>query len=105
MRRSLDGRSNGWISPLTAALIGAGLERRSDAPWSWTFWEAAIDLPPGEHELAVRASGLGRPDATASATDVWNFKGYLCTAWHRVQIGAVSRPSGFRTLLPVRTLT
>jgi len=33
----------------------AELEDQSGSPWSWTFWRATLDLPRGEHELAVRA--------------------------------------------------
>ena len=64
----------------------AELERDGDAPWSWVFWRAALDLPAGEHELAVRAwdsAGQTQPDRPE---DVWNFKGYLSAAWHRVRV-------------------
>lgn len=56
------------------------------SPWSWTFWRAVVDLPPGRHELAVRAwdsAGQTQPSNTA---DLWNFKGYLSAAWHRVPV-------------------
>ena len=64
----------------------AELERDGDAPWSWVFWRAALDLPAGEHELAVRAwdsAGQTQPDRP---DDLWNFKGYLSAAWHRVRV-------------------
>lgn len=67
----------------------AALEHLPNAPWSWTFWQAAIDLPPGEHELAVRAWDSAGQTQPASTEDAWNFKGYLCAAWHRVQIQAL----------------
>lgn len=54
--------------------------------WSWQLWRAVFDLPPGEHELVVRAwdsAGSSQPEAIAS---VWNFKGYVNNAWHRIQI-------------------
>jgi sulfite oxidase len=69
----------------------ATLEAHDGSPWSWLFWNASLDLPPGEHELAVRAwdgagqTQPGRPD------DVWNFKGYLCAAWHRIRVRALRR--------------
>ena len=50
------------------------------------FWRAALDLPAGDHELAVRAwdsAGQTQPDRPES---VWNFKGYLSAAWHRVRV-------------------
>ena len=66
----------------------AALEHAAAAPWSWTFWTATLELAAGAHELAVRAwdeAGQTQPAATA---DVWNFKGYLSTAWHRVPVSA-----------------
>ncbi len=54
--------------------------------WAWRFWQAEVNLPRGRHELVVRAhdtSGLQQPENVAS---IWNFKGYLNNAWHRVTI-------------------
>ncbi len=68
--------------------VQAVLERRPDAPWSWTFWQAAVELPAGDHELAVRAWDSAGQVQPAAAEDVWNFKGYLCAAWHRVRVMA-----------------
>ena len=56
------------------------------AAWSWTFWNAALDLPPGEHELAVRAWDSAGQTQPARPDDVWNFKGYLCASWHRIHV-------------------
>jgi sulfite oxidase len=56
--------------------------------WSWSLWEADVDLPPGEHMLAVRAtdlSGSSQPDAIEAT---WNVKGYANNAWHRVTVHA-----------------
>ena len=66
----------------------AALERYPEAPWSWTFWSATVDLSAGQHELAVRAWDSAGQTQPASAADAWNFKGYLCAAWHRVKIQA-----------------
>ncbi len=76
---SIDG-GQGWHQ--------AELEHDPQAPWSWTFWTIALDLPKGEHELAVRAwdsAGQTQPDRPE---DTWNFKGYLSAAWHRVHVSA-----------------
>ena len=56
------------------------------APWAWTFWSTTLDLPPGEHELAVRAWDSAGQTQPALPNDTWNFKGYLSTAWHRVPV-------------------
>ncbi|SDM30823.1 sulfite dehydrogenase (cytochrome) subunit SorA apoprotein [Methylobacterium phyllostachyos] len=64
----------------------ASLEREAEAPFAWTFWSIDLDLPPGEHELAVRAWDAAGQTQPAAADDTWNRKGYLSTAWHRVRV-------------------
>src|SRR5439155_17847558 len=56
--------------------------------WTWSFWEARLELAPGRHTLAARAlddSGTIEP-ATLSAA--WNVKGYSNSAWHRITVCA-----------------
>ena len=64
----------------------AELEPHGDGPWSWTFWSAALDLPAGPHELAVRAWDSAGQTQPADPSDTWNFKGYLSASWHRVAV-------------------
>ncbi len=66
----------------------AGLEH-GRSPWSWTLWRVALDLPRGAHELAVRAWDAAGQTQPAASDDVWNVKGYLSTAWHRIRVTAV----------------
>ncbi|MBW4025136.1 MAG: molybdopterin-dependent oxidoreductase [Proteobacteria bacterium] len=66
----------------------ATLAERAETPWSWTFWETTVDLPPGEHRLAVRAWDEAGQTQPSSLTDVWNVKGYLNGAWHRLRVVA-----------------
>jgi sulfite oxidase len=56
--------------------------------WTWRLWDAEVDLAPGAHVLLTRAwdDAGGQP---AGVEAVWNFKGYLNNAWHRV--GVVAR--------------
>jgi sulfite oxidase len=62
----------------TAASVEGG------EPWSWRLWHAEVDLGSESHELVVRASdGSGQP---ADVADVWNDRGYMNNAWHRVQL-------------------
>jgi sulfite oxidase len=53
--------------------------------WTWRLWEAELALQPGDHVLTTRAwdERGGQPADVAS---VWNFKGYLNNAWHRVRV-------------------
>ena len=64
----------------------AELEHDAASPWSWTFWQVTLDLPPGEHELVVRAWDSAGQTQPAAPDDTWNFKGYLSAAWHRVPV-------------------
>jgi len=55
-------------------------------PWAWRFWSATLDLRPGHYQIMVRAwdsSGRTQPEEMGQ---VWNWKGYLNHAWHRVNV-------------------
>jgi sulfite oxidase len=56
------------------------------APWTWAFWEAVVELPPGAHLLAVRATDCAGMTQPATVRETWNVKGYGNNAWHRVPI-------------------
>lgn len=55
-----------------------------DSPWAWTLWQSKLELPPGKHELVVRAWDSAATTQPARIEEVWNFKGYYNNAWHRV---------------------
>jgi sulfite oxidase len=52
----------------------------------WTFWSAALDLPPGDHELVCRAWDSAANTQPERVEPLWNFKGYMNNAWHRVRV-------------------
>ena len=64
----------------------ASLEHDANTPFAWTFWTIDLDLPPGEHELAVRAWDEAGQTQPSDPNDTWNYKGYLNTTWHRVRV-------------------
>jgi len=64
----------------------AELQADPSSPWSWTFWQTELDLPTGEHVLAVRAWDEAGQTQPNRPEETWNYKGYLCTAWHRVPV-------------------
>ncbi len=66
----------------------AEIEPHGASRWSWTFWHGTLDLPQGEHELAVRAWDAAGQTQPALPDDIWNFKGYLSAAWHRIHVTA-----------------
>jgi sulfite oxidase len=60
--------------------------REQPQPWTWCFWEVTVPLGPGAHELIVRAwdsAGCTQPE---DIRQVWNWKGYVNNAWHRVTV-------------------
>ncbi|MCW6507758.1 sulfite oxidase [Lichenifustis flavocetrariae] len=67
----------------------ATIEDHGNARWSWTFWHTTIDIPAGQHELVVRAWDAAGQTQPAQPDEVWNFKGYLSAAWHRIRVTAV----------------
>jgi sulfite oxidase len=54
--------------------------------WSWRLWQAGLELRPGEHELVCRAWDTAAQTQPESPAQVWNFKGYMNNAWHRVRV-------------------
>lgn len=57
-----------------------------ESAWTWTFWEAVLDLAPGDYTLAVRATDSSGVTQPQSITETWNVKGYNNNAWHRVAV-------------------
>jgi len=53
--------------------------------WSWEFWEIELDLAPGT-ELVARAWDTASNTQPERLETVWNFKGYMNNAWHRVRL-------------------
>lgn len=56
-------------------------------PAAWQLWSWEGELPPGRHELIVRASDSRGQQMPREGS--WNFRGYLFNAWHRVSIQVV----------------
>lgn len=73
---STDGGRN-WIT--------AGLEPERSR-WAWRRWEARVELPAGPCELVCRAWDSAAQTQPEDPEQVWNFKGYMNNAWHRVRV-------------------
>ena len=54
--------------------------------WGWTLWKANFELKPGKYQLVVRAMDTSANTQPQDVSQVWNFKGYMNNAWHRVNI-------------------
>jgi len=54
--------------------------------WAWTLWKASFELQPGSYQLVVRAMDTSANTQPQDVSQVWNFKGYMNNAWHRVNV-------------------
>lgn len=59
---------------------------RGDQPWAWAFWEVKLRLTPGAHTIVARAFDTASNTQPEDARHIWNFKGYMNNAWHRVKV-------------------
>ena len=57
-------------------------------PWAWQLWQAVVALAPGPQVLVARAVDIRGHGQPADLRAVWNFKGYMNHAWHRVRVHA-----------------
>jgi sulfite oxidase len=65
-----------------------GRDARDRSPWVWRLFRAGLDLSPGEREIAVRAWDTAGETQPQDPAGIWNFKGYMHNAWHRVRVTA-----------------
>ncbi|MBC8105726.1 MAG: molybdopterin-dependent oxidoreductase [Anaerolineae bacterium] len=54
--------------------------------WTWRFWEARVSLSPGHYQIVARATDSAGTTQPPDAKALWNFKGYMNNAWHRVDV-------------------
>lgn len=59
---------------------------QGDQNWAWTFWETNLRLERGDCEIVARAFDTASNTQPEDARHVWNFKGYMNNAWHRVRV-------------------
>ncbi|KAI6243775.1 Cytochrome b5 and Oxidoreductase and Moybdenum cofactor oxidoreductase domain containing protein [Aphelenchoides fujianensis] len=62
-----------------------------DTAWAWTFWKAEIPLPkdvkPGEKVVLVcKATDRAYNTQPETAAGLWNIRGLLHNAWHRIPV-------------------
>ncbi len=60
----------------------------SDAaqPWTWRLWQTRLNPAHGECQIVVRAVDSAANTQPEDVRSIWNFKGYVNNAWHRVKI-------------------
>jgi sulfite oxidase len=54
--------------------------------YGWRRWEARLALEAGEYEIIARAWDSAAATQPERIESVWNFKGYMNNAWHRVKV-------------------
>jgi DMSO/TMAO reductase YedYZ molybdopterin-dependent catalytic subunit/glyoxylase-like metal-dependent hydrolase (beta-lactamase superfamily II) len=86
---SLDGGKSFQPTELLDGGGGAG---------SWRLWQADLELAPGPAELVVRAWDSAATTQPEDSARLWNLKGYLDNAWHRVRFTATA--DGFASFAP-----
>jgi sulfite oxidase len=79
----VDVSANAGQTWVTAQLLDRG------SPWTWRLFRATLTLRPGHHELVVRAWDSAGSTQPEDVRKIWNFKGYVNNAWHRVRVEAV----------------
>jgi sulfite oxidase len=57
-------------------------------PWAWRHWRITVVLPPGEHEIVVRAWDSSAATQPEHEAPLWNPKGYVNNARPRIRVRA-----------------
>jgi sulfite oxidase len=57
-------------------------------PWAWRQWRIVLELPPGDHEVVVRAWDSSAATQPEDEPGLWNPKGYVNNARPRVRVTA-----------------
>ncbi|MCJ8744448.1 hypothetical protein PDJAM_G00118830 [Pangasius djambal] len=59
--------------------------------WAWKLWEITIPLPDEAQELEVVCKAVDNSYNTQpdSVPPIWNLRGVLCNAWHRVRVKVI----------------
>jgi sulfite oxidase len=83
---SLDGGKS-WHSAKLTQDSDQDLEKM----WAWTFWSAEVQIPRtvevGESlELLCKATDRAYNTQPETAKGLWNIRGLLHNAWHRVNV-------------------
>lgn len=78
---SLDGGKTWHVADLKG-------ENKLNRAWAWKLWHATLPLPKGADSLqicvkAVDSTYNTQPDSVAP---IWNLRGVLSNAWHRVNV-------------------
>lgn len=87
----VDVTADGGLTWVTANLINERQPGSLLPEWSWSLWEAEIpvldnDFKMGSIELACKAVDSSYNVQPDSFAPIWNLRGVLANAWHRVTV-------------------
>ncbi|KAL0978266.1 hypothetical protein UPYG_G00168180 [Umbra pygmaea] len=87
---SLDGGQSWQVAQLQSGEKGH-VPAPSPQPgraWAWKLWELTAPLPPGAQELEIVCKAVDNSYNTQPDTvpPIWNLRGVLSNAWHRVKV-------------------
>ena len=73
-----------WVS----AKLQQDPEQDLDHMWAWTLWRAVVKIPKESEKVILVCKATDRAYNTQpeTATGLWNVRGLLHNAWHRVPI-------------------
>jgi sulfite oxidase len=54
--------------------------------WTWRLWHIDLELELGDYELVIRAWDSAANTQPSEVEQVWNLKGYMNNAWHRIKV-------------------
>jgi sulfite oxidase len=63
-------------------------------PWAWRQWRISVDLPPGDHEILVRAWDSSAATQPEDEAGLWNPKGYVNNARPRIRVHSAAPGTG-----------
>ena len=69
------------------ANLGSRNDQKGGRAWAWTLWEATVPLPSkGDTELVCKAVDTSYNVQPDTSGPIWNLRGCLSNAWHRVHV-------------------
>lgn len=92
----VDVSTDGGKTWTAAKLHSQAKKQRYNRAWAWTPWEIDVQVPQDAEQVeiickAVDASYNAQPDTIAP---IWNMRGMLNNAWHRVCVRIVEKREG-----------
>ena len=87
----VDVSSDGGKTWVTADLVQA--DQNITDMYSWTLWECLIPIPiehSGKMEIVCKAQDSSCNTQPETVAPIWNLRGVLNNAWHRIEVNIVS---------------